>query len=114
MDDFKIDSETANLIVQTYQKINTLKGLLDNEPYPQIKEFIESGTELGEMMNNAIKEITPDGFETKLSTISLRLKNLLSYSDNIQNNQENKKIIELFNQLMADISLLQSKINAEK
>lgn len=110
----KMDEETANLIVQTYQKINTLKGLLNNEPYPQIKEFIESGTELSKMMNNTFKEFTPTRFEAKLTTISSHLKNLLSYSNSIQNVKENKEIADLFNQLAADISLLQSKINADK
>ena len=107
-----MDEETAKLIVQTYEKINRLKGLLMNEPYPQIQEFIESGARLSELMNRAFEESTSIGLDTKLATISEHLGNLLSHSNSSLHVQENNEIIDLFEQLKTDVSILQSKINA--
>ena len=111
MEDYKIDSETANLIIQTYQKVNTLKKLLNDESYLQIMEVIESGKTLNEMINNTLDESSPNILQTKLGIISDHLKNLLTYSDSIPKVYNNKAIMNLFNQLFIDISLLQSKIN---
>lgn len=110
MEEIKIDSETAKLVVQTYQKINTLKRLLNEEPYPKIKEFLESGTALSEMMNHAIEETTKKGLESKLISLSTHLESLSSLPNIFQNIQQKQEIADLFEQLKTDVSLLQSKI----
>lgn len=110
MADYKIDSETANLIIQTYQKVNTLKKLLNDESYLQIMEVMESGKTLNVMINNTLGESSPNILQTKLRTISVHLKNLITYSDSIPKVYNNKAVMNLFNQLFIDISLLQSKI----
>lgn len=111
MGEIKIDSETAKLVVHTYQKINKLKSLLNNEPYPQMKELLESGTALNEMMNHIIDESTKEGLETKLNTLSAHLNELSSSTDNMQQTIQKQELIDVFEQLKAAISLIQSKIN---
>lgn len=114
MEDVKMDDETAKLIVQIYQKINTLKKLLNKRPFPQIKEYLESGNALSELMNKVVEEATPHGLETKLYSLSSHLESLLSNSNNIKHLQEDHEIAALLNLLKTEISLLQSKINSEK
>jgi hypothetical protein len=114
MEDRKIDTETAHLIVQMYQKISKLKVLLNCEPYPQLRAYLSSGVVLNEMMNNIFNESSQNQLEMKLNAFSLHLKNLLSQSDSFQNTQEHHDIKEIFTQLITSISLLQSRIHAEK
>ncbi|MCM2301849.1 MAG: hypothetical protein NDI80_04420 [Flavobacteriaceae bacterium] len=114
MENIKIDSETANCIVQIYKKINAIKGLLNEEPYTDIKKIIECGTELSEMMNNAFQESTQNGLESELNALSMYLKKMLFFSSSIQNIMENREISELLKRLLIDISTLQLKFNAKK
>ncbi len=114
MEDIKIDSETAILILKAYQKIYKLNGLLHSKPYTQISEFKGSGSALHEMMNNAFKESTSSDLQAKLTMLSHQVKNLLGYSQKVKNVKEHKQITNLFETLVIDITLIQSKINAVK
>lgn len=114
MEDIKIDSETATLILNAYQKIYKLNNLLHCKPYSQISEFMESGTVLHEMMNNTFKESTSSDLQVKLTMLSHHVKKLLGYSQQIKNVKEHKQITHLFELLVTDISSIQSKINTAK
>lgn len=112
MEEIKIDTETANLVFQTYQKINTLKRLLNQGPYSKMKGFLESGKVLSEIMNDAIEETTKKGMESKLTSLSTNIKSLASNTDIFQNIRQKQDIITLLEQLQTDVTQLQTKINA--
>lgn len=112
MEEIKIDTETANLVFQTYQKINTLKRLLNQGSYSKMKGFLESGKVLSEIMNDAIEETTKKGMESKLTSLSINIESLASNTDIFQNIRQKQDIITLLEQLQTDVAQLQIKINA--
>lgn len=110
MEEIKIDSETANIILQMYQKINSIKRLLNNEPY---SKFMESGKLLSEMMNKTIEETSKQGLKSKLISLSVNLNKFSSNAVALQSIKHKNEITNLFEQLKADISQLHSKINEQ-
>lgn len=114
MENIKINPESANLVLQTFQKINTLKKVLNNNPYCQLKEIIESSFVLNEMMNNALKETTAISFKSNLSKIAEHIEKTIMNIEKIKTIQENKEVKNILDQILEDIMLLQTKINANK
>lgn len=110
----KVDSETADLIVQTYQNIHKLKALLNHKAFNQLKGLLESGDRLNEMMSNVLLEFSDKELIDKLDVLSRHLKTLLAHAADIQNIQGHEQVTDLFHQLLSDISVLQSKIKVEQ
>ena len=114
MENIKINPESANLVLKTFQKINTLKKTLNNNSYCQLKEIIESGSVLNEMMNNALSETTVISFKSNLSKIAEHIEKTIMDIEKIKTIQENKEVKTILDQILKDITLLQTKINANK
>lgn len=103
-----MDEETANLIVKTYQDIYKLENLLKGEACVQVKELVESGATLNEMMNHAVSgSSSVRVFKSNLTSISDQIKRLKTYSGHF----ENIEIKIAFDRLSKGLSSLQSKID---
>ena len=114
MENIKINPESANLVLKTFQKINTLKKTLNNNSYCQLKEIIESGSVLNEMMNNALSETTVISFKSKLFKISKHIENTIIDIEKFKTFDENKEVKIILDQILGDIMLLQTKIKVSK
>ncbi len=111
--DLKIDSETANLIIQIYQKIDSLKHQLENDTYLRIKQIIESGITINQLMEEATSQTNPEHLKLKLTTLINHLHNLVSNTNYIESTNEKNKLQQLYNELSNDLSILQIKIKSE-
>jgi hypothetical protein len=61
-----IDKDTAELIVDTYRKINSLKGLLKNKSYSDFIVFLESGNMIRMMVNKTLEENSANAVTKRL------------------------------------------------
>jgi hypothetical protein len=111
--DLKIDSETANLIIQIYQKIDSLKHQLENDTYVKIKQIIESGITIDQLLEEATSQTNPENLQLKLTTVIKHLHNLVSNTNYIESIIEKNKLEQLYTELSNDLSILQLKINSE-
>lgn len=114
MEEIILDSEIADIVVQTYQKINALRRVLNEQPFPEMKKIIGSGDDLNELMNSAIDQRTWEGLESKLMALSAHLDSLVSQTGVFQNVHHVQALGSLFDQLKRDVSTLQSRIHAQK
>lgn len=114
MENIKINPESANLVLQTFQKINTLKEVINTSHYCQLREIINSGFVLNEMMNNALKDTNVISFKSSLSKITQHIEKTIMDIDHIKAIEENKEIKIILNQLADNIIQLEIKINANK
>lgn len=106
-----MDEDAANLIVQAYQRIQALENLLKRDSCVQIKEFIESGATLSEMMDNAVNGFSLGDFKTNLASLTGQIEKLEGYSGHFIAIPENQEIKMIFRQLYTGLSELQSKID---
>lgn len=114
MENIKISPNSANLVLQTFQKINTLKEVLNKPRYSQLQEIINSGFVLNEMMNNALKDTNAISFKSNLSKITQHIEKTIINIDQIKAIEDNKEISIILNQLLDNIFQLEIKINANK
>lgn len=114
MEEIILDSEIADIVFQTYQKINALRRVLNEQPFPEMKKIIGSGDDLNELMNRAIDQRTREGLESKLMTLSTHLDSLVAQTGIFQHGQPVREIGSLFDQVKRDVSTLQSRIHAQK
>lgn len=114
MENIKISPNSANLVLQTFQKINTLKEVLNKPHYSQLQEIINSGFVLNEMMNNALKDTNAISFKSSLSKITQHIEKTIIAIDQIKAIEDNKEISIILNQLLDNIFQLEIKINANK
>lgn len=114
MENIKISPNSANLVLQTFQKINTLKEVFNKPRYSQLQEIINSGFVLNEMMNNALKDTNAISFKSNLSKITQHIEKTIINIDQIKAIEDNKEISIILNQLLDNIFQLEIKINANK
>lgn len=114
MEEIILDSEIAEIVVQTYRKIYALRRVLNEQPYPEMKKIIGSGDDLNELMNRVIDQRTWEGLESKLMALSTHLDSLVSRTGVFQHGHQVQEIDSLFEQLKRDVSTLQSIIHAKK
>lgn len=113
MEEIVIDSEIANLIVQTYYDINALKNLFNRDPFLKLKELVESGITLQAILNSAIDKTSKEGLDSVLLILSNHLNNLSDCADIFQDVLQKHELKGLFEKLKIEVFLIQSKINAQ-
>lgn len=106
----EITKETAQLIVEIYRSIYSIKHLFQEKPYAKLKEFTECGDALNSMMNRAIEGEPGNSIETNLPDIVSRVKTLINDSEFISQIHNENRIKTELKELLSNLSKLQSKI----
>jgi uncharacterized protein HemY len=112
MEQIKIDAVAAELIVQSYQKIEKLKQLLSKDSFVQLRNYLEAGAILNQLMDSTFKADLPQTYNEQLSSLNNQLNTFLSQAIQFQDILENKEVVQLLSELNSTIIHLQSNNNA--
>lgn len=105
----EITKESAQLIVEIYKNINSLRHIFNKKQYIRIKELIEGGETLSAMMNTAIDGEYGNSIKSNLPEIITCVESLICHSENFQKISIDFQLRQELNQLLLNLSKLKSK-----